>query len=857
MTKASAPSRSGNKKEAPVRDGYIVDIISGKEIRATPEEISSVQVFAQQLLEDYGYPRSHIRTNPQWRVRRSPSDKKGSYPIDIGVFSSRHHSDDTLSIIVECKQPNRKDGEDQLKSYLSLSNARIGVWFNGRERFFLRKIVTSSGVKFEHIPNIPKHGQRVEDIGRFIRKDLKKTHNLKSIFQVIRNNLAGNAVGTTRDEELARQLINLVFCKIWDEKFTAPDDQVSFRAGIDETPKDIKERIQKLFSKVKEKYKEILDITDTINLDEKSIAYVVGELQNYCIIETERDVVADAFETFIGYALKGSQGQFFTPRNVVQLMTKIAAPTRDQLILDPACGSGGFLVESLRTVWSSIEKMGEKNAWGAEAIHEERLAVAMQNIFGIEKDSFLAKVAKAYMAIIGDGKGGIYCEDSLELPANWKEKTRQQISLGKFDLILTNPPFGKNIKVTGADKLRQYQLAHQFKTEDGKLIQTSKLKDDVQPDILFVERCMQLLKDGGKLGIILPETFFHAPRAEYVRKFMERHNIFFILDLPHNTFRPHNNAKCIAVFIQKNRKQQKNIKMAVAEEMGHDHNGKEIYRWNPIHQRVDRTNLWDDIPLIEKELESDKQSKYTFSVPATECAENGIYVPRFYWQKKEEEIARIAKSQGFKLVSIQELIDSGALSHFDGHGSPESENKGNGEIPYIRVKDIVNWEVYHDPTSKIPEDIYREMTEKKETDGDRVIIRRPKELKPKDILYVRRGSYRIGSVAMVSKYDTKALLTREITVLRVADNNDYGLTPHYLLYALSHFITQMQTRNKVLIETTLPNIGDRWKSLQIPIPEDAQRKRRISGRIERIIDSKWAALDGIARLRADLGDIVT
>ena len=117
------------------------------------------------------------------------------------------------------------------------------------------------------------------------RKDLKPTHNLKATFKAIRNHLAANTVGATRDEVLAQQLINLIFCKIYDERFTEPNDIVTFRAGIEENAKEVKERISDLFEKVKRKYKEVLDENDIINLDANSISYVVGELQNYCLIE--------------------------------------------------------------------------------------------------------------------------------------------------------------------------------------------------------------------------------------------------------------------------------------------------------------------------------------------------------------------------------------------------------------------------------------------------------------------------------------------------------------------------------------------------------------------------------------------
>ena len=137
------------------------------------------------------------------------------------------------------------------------------------------------------------------------------------------------------------------------------------------------------------------------------------------MVDAERDVLADAFETFIDHALKGGQGQFFTPRNVVKMMVEILDPEDSDMIIDPACGSGGFIIESLRYLWAKLNVRAEKYQWDERNLLEEKINVANTCIRGIDKDYFLSKIAKAYMAIMGDGKGGVFCEDSLERPENW------------------------------------------------------------------------------------------------------------------------------------------------------------------------------------------------------------------------------------------------------------------------------------------------------------------------------------------------------------------------------------------------------------------------------------------------------
>lgn len=817
----------------------IIDYVSGREVFATPEEIASTQVFSKILVEDYNYPKNMLITRPQFRVKSCPSDKK-SYPVDIAVFD-KIDGIKQLKIIVENKKPTKKDGLDQLKLYLKFCEATIGVWFNGNESIYIKKIEMSGNIKFEEIPAIPKYKEKLEEIGMHKKRDLKGTHNLKEIFSEIRGYIVGNSVGVNRDEIIAKEMIHLILCKIYDERFTQIDDMVTFRASTFDSDKEIKHRIDTLFLSVKTKYNDVLDKSDEISFDGNTLRHIVSKLQNFSLIDTDRDTLADAFEVFIGYSLKGSQGQFFTPKNVVKVMINAIDPQLEDIIIDPACGSGGFLVESLKYLWNKIDDVANKYSWNEAATSDEKKAVGIKNIRGIEKDSFLTKVGKSYMAILGDGKGGIFCEDSLDLPKNWGSKTQQNILLKSFSICLANPPFGKEIKVNGKKKLEQFTLSSKTNSKGIK-----KLVEDGNASTLFLERNMQLLRDKGKLGIILPETYFHAPKQKDVFDFMfKNNNILWVIDLPHNTFRPHNNAKCIAIIIQKGVPQQENINMAVAEYIGHDHQGKPIYKTDEItgiktKEVLDDTeNIIDEI-INYRENPSNNNYKNIFKVNANIVKKNRILVPRYYWNSKIETIKKEALQQNIKLVSLQELIDNNVITYFDGNGSPASEYKGTGEITYVRVKDIVNWQVYTDYTSLIPQ-----------SEFDR-LYRKEKQLKPKDILFVRRGSYRIGSVAIVSPYDLKSILTREILVLRInKENNKYGLTPEYLLYALSHRLTVQQLSNKIFLDTTLPNIANRWKEIEIPFYQDKDKFETIKNKCNDVVKHQWDSLKAIEVLKTN------
>lgn len=815
----------------------IIDYISGIEIPAGPEEVQATQPFSRRLVEDYQYPKYEIQTRPQLKVKASPSDP-GSYPVDIAVYENRGKPNQKLKIIVECKQKSRKDGLEQLQIYLKFSEASIGVWFNGEESLFIRKIEQSGQISFCEIPEIPKYKETIEEIGKYRRKDLKPTHNLKEIFKELRGNIVANG-NAVRDEDIAENMINLVLCKIYDERFTAPNDLCTFRAEISETDIGIKERITSLFRSVKSKYSDVLKPDDEITFDGKTLRIIISKIQNYCIRETERDVVSDAFEVFIGKSLKGEEGQFFTPINVVKMMVQYVNPNFKEAIIDPSCGSGGFLVETLKNLWAQISVEAKKYSWSTSAEDEEKRNAAIKCIRGIDKDPFLAKIAKAYMAILGDGKGGICCEDSLDLPEKWSSQTISLIGLGRFDVVLANPPFGKNIKVEGKAKLSQFILARKEYDND----QSSPV-DKGNVSTLFLERTLQLLKKGGRLGIILPETYFHAPSPKYsnVRDFIFKSgNIQCVIDLPHNTFRPYNNAKCLVLIMQKGVPQQEYIDMAVAQEIGHDHNGLPKFRLND--DMTVSEELWDDTKIIMEEWSDDSKPKtLTFRVKAEDVIKRGILVPRYYWNSGTEIARKEAENNGCYTVSLQQLIDEGVITTFDGNGSPEAQFKGQGEIPYVRVADIVNWQIYLNVTSLIPQNEYERLYDSK------------KQLLPKDILYVRRGSYRIGSVAIASPYNLKCILTREILVIRLIDeNNKYGLTPEYLLYALSTKVVADMAKNKVFIDTTLPNIADRWREIEIPIFKDPKTYNEVKEKAQRAIQSQWDSLKEIDNFRKRFG----
>lgn len=816
---------------SPPRPGYIFDYISGEAVKATPEETQAVQVFQKRLVEDYGYPKSQIRTRPQFRVRKRPSDESKSYPIDIAVFKTNEIIEDNLYIIVECKRKIKKDGVSQLKLYMDMSPAEVGVWFNGDEHVYLRKVHHKDGSREYHeLPNIPRFGQRIEDIGLFKRKDLTRPSNLKAVFHDLRNHLAGMTTGITRDEALAQEIINILFCKILDEQETLPDDTVTFHAGVGEASDAIKHRILGIFERVKTiAYDDVFSEHDTIHLDADSVRYVVGELQIYCITQADRDAIGDAFEVFIGPALRGAEGQFFTPRNVVKMMVEILDPKPGEKVIDPASGSGGFLITALEHVWRHLKSDATERNWTERTLVRKEVEIATDCFRGLDKDAFLAKVCKAYMALIGDGRGGVFCENALLNPKEWHAVTQSKIRLESFDVLLTNPPFGTKIPIKGSQILSQYELGYRW-TKDkhtGALARSDKLEDKRPPQILFLERCLQFLRPGGRMGIVLPESMLGNPSYEYIINFIQSNaTIIAIVTLPEPLFKTSGkggtHTKVCALFLRKGIETDSSpIFMADAKWCGHDSRGNPTIRKNQKGEYV----LLDDVPKIVDRFRA-------FTANPGEVADhlgfplnpgdvrNRILVPKYYDPEIEADLRKLANTHHLrlfedlrkeKIISVDTGIEIGKMAY------------GTGTIPFIRTSDLSNWEIKADFKHGISEDIYNELKHKV-------------DVKAGDILLVRDGTYLIGTSAIVTESDIPMLFQSHIYRIRVLQPE--ALNPWLLFACLNAPIVKRQIRAKQFTQDIIDTLGKRLFELIVPILRDEVNCARLAREVQEIIETR-------------------
>lgn len=816
----------------------LTDYITGEPVRATPEERDSVQVMLRRLVEDFNYPKSHIQSHPQHRVRRSPSDASGSFPVDIAVFTSDAKQESELQIVVECKRPDRSDGLVQLQLYMEMSAASMGVWFNGMDHLYLRKVVSADGTRtFEEIPNIPRFGQGIDEIGRHLRRDLKPSRNLKAVFGDLRNHLAGNVAGITRDVALAEQVLNIVFCKLFDELNTGPDEVVSFRAAASDAEQEVADRVRGLFDQVIARYRDVFDSDASLDVDTSSLAHIVGELQNYSLIDSDRDAVGEAFEVFVGPTLRGAEGQFFTPRNAVKMVVDMLDPRPGEMIIDPACGSGGFLIRALEAVWTALDAQGAEKGWSDAVLERERREVATRCLRGIDKDTFLAKVTKAYMAIMGDGRGGVFCANSLEPPDRWGERHRESIQLGAFDVVVTNPPFGSKIKISDKQIIEQFDLGHKWaggRTDEPRL--TDALHADRPPQLLFLERCVQLLKPGGRLGVVLPESMVGNPSYRFVMRWLaDRMEIRAVVALPEPLFKTSGkggtHTKVCAIVATKqgddtaSSGDEEQLFLSDVRWCGHDSRGNPTIRVTDGEARV-----LDEVPSVAPLFlrhtagEALSPSRLAHQLDRGQIRSQ-IYVPKYYDPRLRSAATRLRATH--ELLRVGDLADSGLLDIATGV-EPGKMAYGTGPIPFIRTSDISNWEIKADPKHCVSESVYRQ--------------HQPKcEVRPGDILMVRDGTYLIGTSALITEHDGAMLFQSHILRLRLTDTA--ALDPHLFFAALNSEFAMQQVRAFQFTQDVIDTLGNRVKEIEIALPLDPDDRARLAQEIKEIVGER-------ARLRS-------
>ena len=619
-----------------IPEGKISDYVDGKFRNDTPEEYVR-QTIEKRLVNEHKYSTKQIRI--EYTLQLGSSKPRADVVIFDKDCPITEQTQNNIKLIIECKKEtvdarNAKDGIEQLKSYMSACpNCEWGMWTNGKQKEVFRKYVDEAGnLSFMDYNDIPSADGNLDSVNRPQRQSLKNAYddNLLFVFKTCHNHIHVN--DGLQKQPAFFELLKVIFCKIEDER-NIPNPLEFYTTSEERSNSDgqltVKKRMSKIFERVKKKHGKIFDANDEIKLAPRSLAYIVSELQKYSLLNTNIDIKGKAYEEIVGANLRGDRGEFFTPRNVMKMVVEMINPTLDERVLDSSCGTGGFLVTAMTHVIGQLENEfaksleKERQDWNSDEIKafQDRISeMASTNFFGFDINPDLVKATKMNMVMNNDGSGNILQTNSLLPPHEWSDEFRTKLSealgvgkteirnhetLGFFDVIVTNPPFGSKIPVKDEPVLKQYELAHIWENnkKTGVWTKTGRLQSSVPPEILFIERCTQFLVPGGRMGIVLPDAILGAPGLGYIREWLiKNHKIIASIDLHADTFQPRNGTQTSVLFLQKKTTEEKdreekigqmadyNIFMAMADKIGHDKRG------NPIFKRDNEGNelLVDD-----------------------------------------------------------------------------------------------------------------------------------------------------------------------------------------------------------------------------------------------------------------------
>lgn len=618
-----------------IQQGRVLDFIDGITQRIeTPEEYVR-QEIAKSLVREYRFPRTDVAV--EFKIKLGSRNPR----VDLVVFPPEaEHTQENAWLLVECKKEDirpadKKEGVEQLQSYLAACpNAVFGMWTNGLERICYRSFTRGGRRVVEEIPDLPTFGRNDEEAERVRFDQLKPATSdaLLFAFRRCHNYIAGNQ-GLQKPQAFW-ELLKLIFCKIHDEKNSA---EVEFFAGAGERGSmngelKVKARVEALFAAVKDDFPKIFRSAESIDLEPRVLAYIVSQLQMYSLLESDVDVKGRAYEEIVGSNLRGDRGEFFTPRNVCEMAVSMLDPDEKSIILDPACGTGGFLITAMNHVIAKMH-VAELLRWKGNRERAEKTTVervqrfARKYILGLDFNPELVKATKMNMVMNNDGAGGLFQANSLENPMRWTEELRKRDILGKVDLLFTNPPFGSKIQVSDPSILEQYDLGHAWsydKAADRWMIQPQLVKSQ-PPEILFIERCVKFLRPGGRCAIVLPDGILGSPGLGYVREWLLRETrVLASIDLDPATFQPLVNIQTSVLILQRKdpqlialeqareRLNDYPVFMAVASHIGHDRRGQRTYvrdkHGNEVVREIERQvpETVDGVPVYRTERVREK-----------------------------------------------------------------------------------------------------------------------------------------------------------------------------------------------------------------------------------------------------------
>lgn len=813
---------------------WIVDQLQG-DPSTHPEQHGVVGPMVQRLVNK-GWKRGQIIFGRrEWRVPKSPSEaskrEKGrsyaGFPVDIAVMEKEGSTDyHDLVFAFECKRENETSGLEQLDIYLGLEpHLKLGVWANsaaaGAKGVYLYRGADGRiHPQRRIVDEIPGPDDVIDrDYRALTGRDLivptmdVLTRALKDLL----DRVVASDTRVNRREDQLDQLCNVILLKLNSDKAAKlmPGSPVTFRPAA--TPTATAEQLRDQFGRFVDRFPDIFvsEIERVLRFSDATLAAIVDDLAPLNLLGVGPDVLSVAFQVLRSAALKQKEGQYFTPQPVIAAAVRAVDLASAERILDPACGTGGFLVESMVVKEEQVISAGgdptEVIRWAQLALH------------GIDKDAIAIKLTKAVMQIMGDGSAHCARGDSVSthLWATEFDHLRQNFRDGSFDLIFTNPPFGAPLKVSRATATR------------AKLSIADELKagEPLELGLAMLNRCHQLLREGGRLCIVLPETYFFSSSYDYVRRWCSRHFApELVINVAMEAFAGFCRAKTNVYVFRKLKafdgvkdagKRQALIDEQLAEvdasfvtmlnprTCGVYKNGMTRYRVNADGQRttvvdnemlehVEAYNMGDTPPGMVR-------------VTVAETRARDVLVPSYYDERRDAAFEALKDRMGFVEVTLGDLIDEGLLLMRAGHGASSNDQRIGG-VPYVKVSDIRAMRVNVNPTNMIPLALAKKIWGRTGESG----------LEPWDLVSPSRASSNIGEFAVLLPGETRIVMTKEMFVLRVTDAGSEFFDPFYLMWALSLKAVREQWRRLTLMQTNREDVGHRYKELRLPWPTSRQ-----------------------------------
>ena len=542
---------------------------------ANPEEQVRAEYWAE-LIYRYSYEAKHIG------VEVTVPDRTPRDAADLVVFRDDRRT--RPYAVIECKHDNITDSEFDQAVEQACGN---GTWAKFRANF----VGVVAGQTRQFLDFSPRYGvlEREANIVADLPQQYSKPKKFrfwkgaendispvdkKALISTIKKchqTLWGG--GKLSPPEAFGELCKIIFVKIKDEQANRKNGEpYEFQIKTHESSDKLYERIQSIYEVQQRREPDVF--TDTIKIDAATLRTIVSHIEGINLSKTDLDTKGVAFETFMDGFFKGHFGQYFTPREIIDFMVQMMQPQNHERVLDPSCGSGGFLLHALDYVREEANDYHNNPVDRFKHWHD----FARVMLFGIEVNEEIARVAKMNMIIHDDGHTNVISADALQQFDRIRERTsNNEFKERSFDLILTNPPFGAKVALSEHPYLESYELGNQMNTAGHK-----RPRRNQRTEILFIERIWDFLKPGtGRAAVIIPDGILTNSSLQEVRDFLlERFQINAIVSLPQTAF-SHFGAgvKASIVFLRRHADGEKlsdnePIFMAIAERIGYDATGR-------------------------------------------------------------------------------------------------------------------------------------------------------------------------------------------------------------------------------------------------------------------------------------------